>query len=231
LGKGCEKEVKEMAEKLKCPYCEAEFKNSRALGSHVRYKHPRELGLATPPQEEPEEKEVPDAARDFELLLNDYGVTKAPIIVKNIAATGSSDVFDDPKQLAKKLAKWPRDMAPMYRASILERWLKSRGIILPEELLEEIGMEEEEKKERAKKTEAEKKQRDGAAWTVDVESGVPKIRMIRDETEPGVTLAEAEVAAKEIGKEREERRQLGKQLRKNWWNKRLKYEVLKYKKK
>jgi len=139
LGKGCEKEVKEMAEKLKCPYCEAEFKNSRALGSHVRYKHPRELGLATPPQEEPEEKEVPDAARDFELLLNDYGVTKAPIIVKNIAATGSSDVFDDPKQLAKKLAKWPRDMAPMYRASILEHWLNSRGIILPEELLEELG--------------------------------------------------------------------------------------------
>ena len=33
-----------MAEKRKRPYCEAELKNARALGSHVRFKHPGELG-------------------------------------------------------------------------------------------------------------------------------------------------------------------------------------------
>ena len=73
-----------MVEKLKCPYCEAEFKNSAARGSHVRYRHPGELG-GKPLQEKPtERREVPDAANDFELLLNDYGVMKAAIIVKNI---------------------------------------------------------------------------------------------------------------------------------------------------
>jgi hypothetical protein len=73
-----------MVEKLKCPYCEAEFKNSRALGSHVRYKHPGELGVKPLPEKPPEQREVPDAANDFELLLNDYGVMKVAIIVKNI---------------------------------------------------------------------------------------------------------------------------------------------------
>jgi len=194
-----------MAEKCKCPYCQEEFKGSGALTNHIKYKHPGGLG-GKPPQKTPsEEKEVPDAARDFEALLDEYGVTKAAIIVKNIAATGSPTVFDDPKEMAKKLAKWPRDMAPMYRASILEHWFKSRGIILPEELLEEVGMEEDEKKAKDRKVKAEKQRADGAVWTVDVdESGMPKIRMIKDETEPGVTLTEAKVAAKEIGKEREE---------------------------
>ena len=114
----------------KCPHCGNEFKNTRALGSHIKYKH-----SSTPQGKEAEEKEVPDAANDFELLLNDYGVKRAPIIVKNIAATGSPNVFDNPQEMAKKLARWSRDIAPMYRASILEHWFKSRGIILPEELL------------------------------------------------------------------------------------------------
>lgn len=189
-----------MAENYKCPHCDDDFKNSQGLANHIKFKHPE--GLEKKPTEE---KEVPDAANDFELLLKDYGVKRASIIVKNIAATGSPNVFDDPKEMAKKLAKWPRDIAPMYRASILEHWMKSRGNILPEELLEEVGMEEKEKKEKAKKKEAEKKQGEGAVWAVGVdESGTPKIRMIREETEPGVTLAEAKTAAKEIGKEREE---------------------------
>ncbi|GAJ08863.1 unnamed protein product, partial [marine sediment metagenome] len=43
------------------------------------------------------EREVPDAVKDFELLLQDYGIKKAPIIAKNIAETGGSNVFDKPE--------------------------------------------------------------------------------------------------------------------------------------
>jgi len=193
-------------EETTCTVCGRTFKNKSGLIGHLRIKHPGELGLSkSPPKNPPGEKEVPDAARDFEALLNDYGVGKASIIVKNIAATGGPAVFDTPKEMATKLAQWPRDLAPMYRASILEHWFKSRGIILPEELLEEVSMEAEEKKEKDRKVKAEKQRLEGAVWTIDVdESGMPRIRMIKDETEPGVTLAEAKIAAKEIGKEHEE---------------------------
>jgi len=135
-----------MAENYKCPHCEDDFKNSQGLANHIKFKHPEEL------EKKPtEEKEVPDAANDFELLLKDYGVKRASIITKNIAATGSPNVFDDPKEMAKKLAQWPRDIAPMYRASILEHWMKSRGNILPEELLEEVGWKRRRRKKKQRK--------------------------------------------------------------------------------
>lgn len=189
-----------MAENYKCPHCEAEFKSAQGLANHIKFKHPE--AAATRPLEE---RGVPDAANDFELLLKDYGVKRASIIAKNITATGSPNVFNDPAEMAKGLAKWPRDIDPVHRQNILEHWFKSRGIVLPKELIEEVGMQEEDKKAKAKKQEAEKKVAEGAVWTVDVdESGVPRIRMIKAETEPGVTLAEAKAAAKEIGKEREE---------------------------
>jgi len=55
------------------------------------------------------------------------------------------------------------------------------------------------------KKEVDKKKAEGALWTIDIDdSGTPRIRMIKDATEPGVTLAEAKAAAREIGKEREE---------------------------
>jgi len=151
------------------------------------------------------EKEVPDAVKDFELLLQDYGIKKAPIIAKNIAGTGGPNVFDKPEDMAKRLAKWPREIAPVYRQSILEHWFKSRGVTVPQELLEEVGTPEGLREEKAKKKAQEKKVAEGAVWKVDIdESGMPKIRMIKDESEPGITLSEAKTAAKEIGREREE---------------------------
>lgn len=151
------------------------------------------------------EKEVPDAVKDFELLLQDYGIKKAPIIAKNIAETGGSNVFDSPADMARRLAKWPREIAPVYRQSILEHWFKSRGVTVPQELLEEVGIPDGLREEKAKKKAQEKKMAEGAVWKVDIDdSGMPKIRMIKDESEPGITLSEAKTAAKEIGKEREE---------------------------
>jgi len=68
-----------MAEKRKRPYCEAELKNARALGSHVRFKHPGELGVAKPPQKPPQETEVPDAARDKCEVLKYREITKLSV--------------------------------------------------------------------------------------------------------------------------------------------------------
>jgi len=151
------------------------------------------------------EREVPDAVKDFELLLVEYGIKKASIIAKNIAGTGGPNVFDKPEDMAKRLAKWPREIAPVYRQSILEHWFKSRGVTVPQELLEEVGTPEGLREEKTKKKVLEKKMAEGAVWKVDVDdSGMPRIRMIKDENEPGITLSEAKTAAKEIGREGEE---------------------------
>ena len=151
------------------------------------------------------EKEVPDAVKDFELLLHDYGIKKASIIAKNISETGGAHVFDRPEDMAKRLAKWPREIAPVYRQSILEHWFRSRGVTVSQELIEDVGVPEGQREEKAQKKAREKKVVEGAVWKVDVdESGMPKIKMIKDESEPGITLSEAKTAAKEIGREREE---------------------------
>lgn len=190
-----------MADIYECPVegCDhAPFENLTGLKSHIRSAHPEYKAGGG-------DKEVPDVVNDFELLLKDYGVKRATIIATNISATGGPDVFNSPEEMAKKLANWPREITPVYRRTILEHWFKSRGIPIPKGFIEEVGLEEDEKKVATKKKTAEKKLAEGAVWTVDVdESGMPKIRMIKDETEPGVTLAEAKTAAKEIGKEQEE---------------------------
>ena len=49
-------------------------------------------------------KEFLDAVEDFELLLKDYGIKKAGIIAKNIADTGTPNIFDDGLAIQKK--KW-----------------------------------------------------------------------------------------------------------------------------
>lgn len=191
-----------MAEEIKCEHCGKELKTPQALAGHLRSKHP-EIGAGGGGSDLT--KNVPDVVADFELLLKDYGIKKAGLIAKHISDTGSKNVFKDPKEMASKLAMWPRDIANVYRQTILEHWCKSIGITVPQELIEEVGMETEEKEKKEKGKKAEKKIAEGAVWTVDVDdSGMPKIRMIKGETEPGVSLAEAQTAAKAIGKEREE---------------------------
>jgi len=192
-----------MAEKVKCEHCDKEFKTPQALAAHIRGKHPEAMGAGARAAEPT--KVVPDVVADFESLLKDYSIKKAGLIAKHVADTGSRNVFDNPKEMAIKLAMWPRDIANVYRQTILEHWFKSKGIIVPQELIEEVGMDTSEKEKQEKGKRVDKKLAEGAVWTVDVDdSGMPKIRMIKDETEPGVTLPDAKAAAKEIGKEGEE---------------------------
>lgn len=172
-------------------------------GQIYKPKTPSEV----PPGQVPPERltAVPDVVNDFELLLKDYGIKKAALIAKHIADTGSRNIFENPKEMTAKLAMWPRDIANVYRQTILEHWFKSKGILVPQELIEEAGMETEELGKKGKGKKVERKIAAGAVWTVDVDdSGMPKIRMIKDESEPGVGLAEAQAAARAIGKEREE---------------------------
>jgi hypothetical protein len=77
-------------------------------------------------------KTVPDAVEDFAVLLKEYGVKegKAKTIAKYIADTGQPDIFDDPEALLEKMIKWPRELNPLARVTILEHWGAQRGFNL-----------------------------------------------------------------------------------------------------
>jgi len=153
------------------------------------------------------EEHGPDEAKDFAELLTGHEIkdTRAEGIARFIARTGSPTVFDDPQELAAKLERYTKEIAPYKRRRILEEWFAGRKIPIPEGLLETAELSGEEKTKKEKEEEKKKKIKEGAVWTADVdESGTPRIRIIKDETEFGVTLAEAKLAAKEIGKAREE---------------------------
>ncbi|GAI26012.1 unnamed protein product, partial [marine sediment metagenome] len=94
------------------------------------------------------------------------------------------------------------DLAPVQRRRILEHWFAQRGIAVAEELLTRTGMHPKETEKLLKEDEKKKRVAEGNLWTVDVsDTGIPRVRMIKDAAEPGTTLAEATSAAKEIGKD------------------------------
>ena len=75
----------------------------------------KEGGVAEVPEEA--ERVTPDVEADFLKLLAEYGVTEkaAKIITKYIAETGTAEVFEDPRQLLEKMAKFPRQVPPVTR--------------------------------------------------------------------------------------------------------------------
>lgn len=153
---------------------------------------------------EDERQEIPDEIKDFVELLKDHEVkeSKAISIGKFISRTGSSGVFEQPEELAEFLARYPRDLAPVQRRRILEQWFAEKGVSVPEELLTKTALHPKEVEKVQKEEEKKKKVAEGTVWTVDVDDkGMPKIRMIKEASEPGTTLEEATKAAKQIAKE------------------------------
>ena len=144
------------------------------------------------------EATVPDVTQDFRVLLQAYGLKepKAQTIAKYIADTGQPDIFDDPEALAEKLAKWPRDITPVTRATVLEHWGAQRGIHIPKELLKRI---EAPDSEREKTAEGLARVQGGRLWSVDEDArGRPKLRLARKDETP-LTLTEATGAMRQMG--------------------------------
>ena len=158
---------------------------------------------------ENEKTEVPIVQEEFANFLRKYKVVKGgemcDTIAENIAETGGADVFETPEALAKGLGTWSEYIGAPLRKQILQHWFAKKRIEVPPEAIEMAGLTAKTEATMKKKKEVDKKKAEGALWTIDIDdSGTPRIRMIKDATEPGVTLAEAKAAAREIGKEREE---------------------------
>lgn len=148
------------------------------------------------------EKKVPDAVEDFAALLKDYGVkeAKADTIAKYIGDTGQPDVFDDPEVLMEKLVKWPRELSPLARATILEHWGAQRGFTISPELLKKAEAPTEK---REKEEEAKRKVEEGRFWFVEKDAkGVPDLRPAKKD-ETAMTMSEATEAMRRMTKPEE----------------------------
>jgi len=156
---------------------------------------------------EAERVEVPILQKEFAEHLAKYRVKKeiCATIAENIGEVGGPTIFEDPLALNERLTSWSQYVGSTLRKQILEHWCAIKGIHVSKEVTAKFGLTPTETKKESEKVRKRQRAAEGAVWTVEVDdSGLPKIRMITDETEPGITLTEAKAAAKEIGKEREE---------------------------
>ena len=137
------------------------------------------------------ERVTPDVEADFLGLLKDYGVAEkaAKVITKHIAQTGTADVFEDPRQLIEKMAKFPRQIPPVTRKNILDHWLASKDIPVPEGFEEEADLPAEELKARKGKGPSPEK------YSVQTDTGAIKVASTTDKA---LTWDEAEKLSKEI---------------------------------
>ena len=155
--------------------------------------------MAKEEEKEKEKREVPIQEEDFAAHLKKYRVKPelAETIAENIARTGGLNVFEQPEVLSERLTTWASDITPPRRKQMLEHWFAERRITVPPDVAERIGLGKEEikflDKDQAKRKHAD----EGKVWYVESDGG---IRMIKP-GEDGVTLDEAERAAKRIRKE------------------------------
>ncbi len=136
------------------------------------------------------ERETPDVEADFRGLLTEYGVAEkaAKIVTKHIAETGTADVFEDPRQLLEKLAKFPRQVPPVTRRNVLDHWISTRSIPVPEGFEEEANLPAEVlKAQKGKGTAPEK-------YSVDTDTGAIKVASTTDKA---LTWDEAEKLSKD----------------------------------
>lgn len=148
--------------------------------------------------EEAESREVPPVEEAFAHLLKKYGVgvkaEMAETITENISRTGGEHVFDRPEIMAERLTSWHEYITPVKRKQILQHWFAERGIEVPEEIAQAVGLKPAEMDK--KKTESAKKnaEESGKVWTIS-EHG--KVRPAK-EGEFGITFEEAKAAVQEL---------------------------------
>ncbi|KKN30185.1 hypothetical protein LCGC14_0836620 [marine sediment metagenome] len=170
------------------------FKTPQALASHIRNVHPDFIG------EKASAREVPIVEDDFATLLRKFKIKAdlATNIAENVSHTGGPRVFEDPELLLKRLARWSTDIAPGKRTLIIEQWFAEKGIDIPVEVKEKVGMTTEQ----MEKTEAETKAGGEIRYVWDTDTS--QIRMAK-EGERGGTLTQA----KELKKMAEEDEKAG----------------------
>jgi len=147
-------------------------------------------------EKEPEAKvEYPNIVERFREVFQKLGIKKSEGYVDHCAKGDLENLEDVEEKL------YQMGLHPSLRNQVVNFWAAEIEAPIPEKLRSRLT-EERGVKDR---TEKGKKQAEGTVWTVDIDdSGLPRIRMIRDESEPGVTLAEAKAAGKEIGREGEQ---------------------------
>jgi hypothetical protein len=110
----------------KCLICGREFSNSRALGSHMRYKHGR-AGVGGGGSDE-----SLDLKQDFSEILRDVGIKTRAKTVANIFFDMGADSLEKLEEVLRLAG-----ISNPQRALILKRWSQRVGKTVPEELLRE----------------------------------------------------------------------------------------------
>lgn len=156
-------------------------------------KEEKEIGI----EGEEVVRSTPDVGADFVALLQDYGLKEkvATVITKHIADTGSDRVFEKPKELLEKLARFPREIPPVTRRNVLDHWMAQNKIPIPEGYEEESELPSEELRRR--KTEKQPE----AKYSVDPDTGQIKVASTSDKV--ALTMDEAEKLSKNIEKKGE----------------------------
>lgn len=139
-------------------------------------------------------RSTPDVEADFVALLQDYGLKEkvAAVITKHIADTGSDKVFEKPKELLEKLARFPREIPPVTRRNVLDHWMAQNKIPIPEGYEEESELPSEE----LRRGKAEKQPE--AKYSVDPDTGQIKVASTTDKV--ALTMDEAEKLSTNIKK-------------------------------
>lgn len=137
------------------------------------------------------EREVPIVEEDFAKLLQKFKIKPelAANIAENISLTGGPTVFEDPAILTNRLQAWSGDISPARRKLILEQWCAEKGIVIPQDVLQQAGKTVEE----IKKDEKEKTADDKVKYRYDPDSG--QVVMAKP-GEGGGTLSEAKALKK-----------------------------------
>lgn len=139
--------------------------------------------------------EYPNIVERFREVFQKLGIKKSEGYVDHCAKGDLENLEDVEEKL------YQMGLHPSLRNQVVNFWAAEIKVPIPEKLGKRLTQERGVKD----RNEKGKKQAEGTVWTVDIDdSGLPRIRMIRDESEPGVTLTEAKAAAKEIGREGEQ---------------------------
>lgn len=155
--------------------------------------------------QEPEKKrQVPEIEVAFAELLKKFRVgikeDMAETMTENIARTGGEYVFEDPQQLAERLATWHEYITPVKRKQVLEQWFAEKGVVVPQEALELAGIkgQDYEKKAETEKKKVEEEEKKKAKFFVDEDTG--RIRAARGD-EVALTWEQALTVSERIKKE------------------------------
>ena len=139
--------------------------------------------------------EYPNIVERFREVFNKLGIKKADAYVDH-CAKGDLENLEEVETKLYELG-----LHPSLRNQVINFWAAEIKQPVPDKLKKELAQERGAKIRRQKA----EKETEEAVWTVAVDdSGVPRMRMIKDESEPGVTFERAQKALKEIAKEGQE---------------------------